>query len=337
MTQGLRALQTRPNGLGATVSAVVKQNPNFLMDPVAASYEAWKQSNYYVAANGSLMRCHPLGVICVFKSLDEAFEITTAYGLVTHPNPACVVSCCIVVGLVRGLLLGEISTEQHIDNMIKTAIRWTDKWDDARRRKIKKNDPRLKAEPRFDHAELMRHVNAEIDDLGVLALDEHCKIGYVYKSLGATVFLLRSAMRQLQGLDVTSAADLTTTGQLFEQLITDLTMEAGDADTNACPAGAVLGAYLGYAAIPVHWRNGLKYGDFLKQKTDGLCQILGISEGDYDGTRDPHTAMGGENGFKYGMSPAGEKRKLDEQADGSIRGGKRGGRGGRGRGVGRGS
>ena len=45
---------------------------------------------------------------------------------------------------------------------------------------------------------------------------------------------------------------------VFETLVTPLVMEGGDADTNACFAGALLGAYLGYKVLPPHWRDGLR-------------------------------------------------------------------------------
>jgi ADP-ribosylglycohydrolase len=299
VNQGLRALQTWPLGLGETVANAV-MNPIFLEHPVKASYAAWKVGDYFGAANGSLMRCHPLGATCVFKPLSETFSITTEYGLVTHPNPKCIVSCCIVVGLIRGFLLAEITKESQIDAMINKAVRWTDQWDDKRRRRISevdKKDARLQEEPRLDHAELMRHVSADIENLEELDLDEKDKIGYVYKSLGATIFLVRSAIRQLTDLDFSEVTNLKQSGKLFEQLVTDLVMEAGDADTNACSAAAVLGAYLGYQGVPQYWRDGLKYGDFLKHKTEGLCQTLGISVGDYDGTTDVQTFRDGGNGF----------------------------------------
>lgn len=123
--QGLRALETRPFGLGATVAAAV-EDPKVLNDSVSASSQAWKDNHFYGAANGSLMRCHPLGAICAFKPLSEVFKITTEHGLVTHPNPKCIVPRCIVVGLIRGLLLGEVSTEKYVDDMINTSIAWTD-------------------------------------------------------------------------------------------------------------------------------------------------------------------------------------------------------------------
>ncbi|KAJ0135776.1 Thiol protease [Fusarium oxysporum f. sp. albedinis] len=46
-------------------------------------------------------------------------------------------------------------------------------------------------------------------------------------------------------------------------------MEGGDADTNACFAGALIGALLGYKVLPPHWRDGFRYGTWLMEKTEG--------------------------------------------------------------------
>lgn len=142
-----------------------------------------------------------------------------------------------------------------------------------------------------------------------LDLDEEGNVGYVYKSLGVAVFLLRVAMRKLNTANYSTQASLKTTNDhLFKRLVTDFVMEVGDADTNACTAGAVLGAYLGYAAVPMIWQDGLRHGAFLKEKIEGLCQYLDVSKGDYEGRANPHTALDGGDGFLTTRTK--KKRKL---------------------------
>jgi ADP-ribosylglycohydrolase len=82
----------------------------------------------------------------------------------------------------------------------------------------------------FTYAESLEH----------LKLDEPNQIGYVYRSLGSAIVSLRMAMRALACRDDPISAET-----LFEELIVNLIMEGGDADTNAAVAGALLGAYLG--------------------------------------------------------------------------------------------
>ena len=42
--------------------------------------------------------------------------------------------------------------------------------------------------------------------------------------------------------------------------------QGGDADSNACVAGAMLGCKLGLEAIPQSWREGLLHKEWLDQK-----------------------------------------------------------------------
>ena len=102
--------------------------------------------------------------------------------------------------------------------------------------------------------------------------------------------LLRLAIRD------TTNGTLKSRTLAFEPLITDLIMLGGDADTNACFAGALVGAYLGYANLPLNWRNGLRHCSWLMGKAEGLCQMLGVADGEYVGSADKETARDGGRG-----------------------------------------
>jgi hypothetical protein len=139
-----------------------------------------------------------------------------------------------------------------------------------------------------DLEELWRHVRPD-GGLEALKLDNQAAMGYVYKTLGSGVVLLRMAIRRT----VASQGGLLDRTRMFEDFITDLTMRGGDADTNACFAGALLGGYLGYSFLPDHWKHGMKYGEWLLSKTDALCQVLGLKDGEYDGKEDKDTELHG--------------------------------------------
>ncbi|CAI4214773.1 unnamed protein product [Parascedosporium putredinis] len=190
----------------------------------------------------------PLGPMCIGKTQAETFDRAAALSVITHVDPRCVVSCAIGTDLIRGLLLGEYVSEADVDA------------------------------PPLDLDEFNRHARAPT--LEALQLDDSQKIGYVYKCLGTGILCLRLAMRALAD----PAASLRTRIGLFERLITDLIMWGGDADTNACFAGAILGAYLGYGALPTHW-------------TDGPLRTLGVGAGAYDGKLDKDTAVDGGRGL----------------------------------------
>lgn len=281
---GLRALDTLPLGLGRTVGAIVRTK-TYLDDPEAAARKFWATSNYKAAPNGSLMRTHPLGLFCLNKTIQDTFQIAADFSVVTHVDPRCVVACVIGTALVRGLVLGEIRKESDVDGLIEQGLDWH-----KARREEELESPDRKDGPRFDIGEFWKHAKAET--LADLKLDESYKIGFVYKTFGSGILLLRLAMRQLE-----STGQLQSQLAIFEQLITDLTMEGGDADTNACFAGALLGAYLGFKALPPHWRDGLNHGDWLMAKAEGLCDVLGVTQGSYSGSKDKDTAEDGGRGY----------------------------------------
>lgn len=84
-------------------------------------------------------------------------------------------------------------------------------------------------------------------------------------------------------------------------------MHAGDADTNAVTAGAFLGAWAGYKALP--WKGGLRHDAWLLNKATSLCLTLGVKDGHYDGKSDPDTAPDGGRGF---LTPEQAKQKFDD-------------------------
>jgi ADP-ribosylglycohydrolase len=280
---GFLPLDTLPLGLGRTVGAIVRTKA-YLDDPEATARRHWTNSKYNAAPNGSLMRTHPLGLVCLGKSLDETFEIAATFSAVTHVDPRCIVSCAIGTALVRGLVLREVCREADIDSMVNAAIHWYAK----HRAQVLQVDPERRNEPGLDVSELRQH--AKVESLKDLELDDSYKIGYVYKTLGAGLHLLRLTMRD------TSNGTLKSRALAFEPLITDLIMLGGDADTNACFAGALVGAYLGYANLPLNWCNGLRHGSWLMGKAEGLCQMLGVADGEYVGSADKETARDGGRG-----------------------------------------
>ncbi|KAH8130507.1 hypothetical protein ACSS6W_002043 [Trichoderma asperelloides] len=283
---GLRALDTLPLGLGHTVGAIVR-NQTYLNNPEGTARKHWQHSNYKVAPNGSIMRTHPLGLMCINKTLEETFQIAADYSVVTHVDPRCIISCAIGTALIRGLIRQEICKEEHIDDIVGKGIAWYSAY---RLRRIEK-DASCKEEPELDLEELNKHVKA--NDLTELELDDMYKMGYTYKTFGSGIHLLRLAIRKVAA----SESSLSTRTSIFETLITDLIMRGGDADTNACFAGALLGAYLGYKVLPSHWRDGLKHGDWLMGKAEGLSILLGVGQGTYSGSEDKDTAPDGGRGW----------------------------------------
>lgn len=250
------------------------------------------------------MRTHPLGVVCLKEpSLSSTFEIAAKFSIITHADPRCVVSCCAVTGLVRGILRGEVTTEEDVDSILNEAFEWVNQWIKSGRKfsdsPIQIQDAAgAEAEPKgeepLSHREFTRHTQAE--NFAALTLDSSREIGYVYKALGSSILCLRLGIRQ-------SPKRMYPSPAVFENIITDLVLEGGDADTNACTAAALLGCWIGYESLPPKWRDGMEHREWLLGKCDGMMETMGVrSSSDsctdrYKGSEDPDTRPDGGKGF----------------------------------------
>lgn len=67
-------------------------------------------------------------------------------------------------------------------------------------------------------------------------------------------------------------AFLSHAGSSFEELIPFAISLGGDADTIACMAGAIGGAYWGYESIPEDWRDSC----------EGLARCRGVADSLYE-------------------------------------------------------
>lgn len=312
--QGLRCLGRPPLGIGQTIGRVVR-DPEYLSSPVETAIKVWVKCRRDAAPNGSLMRTHPLGVICMGLSGEEAFEVAAEVGRVTHVDPRCVVACCLQVALVRGILRGEVRGEKEVDELIERAWTWLESKEIYQNPesvlKVEEDEmgwekvgerPKVEAQSFLDREEYVRHCYAKsFEDL---QLDDSQKMGYVYKCLATAIVSLRMAMRREK------ESHLPVGSEVFEDIITELIMQGGDADTNACVAGALLGAWLGYSRLPPHWERGINNREWLLKKSQAVLYRVGVLD-DEDGKwisiveSDPDTALDGGKGVP-------SKKELDK-------------------------
>ncbi|KAJ7280392.1 ADP-ribosylglycohydrolase-domain-containing protein [Mycena rebaudengoi] len=262
-TQGLRVLDREPMGLGKTVGSVVSF-PDFEYDPPGTALYIWEQGGRRIAANGSLMRTTPVGVIGIPKTEEETFAAAILMGAVTHADPRCAVSVAIVSALIRALCKGDIQEEHQLRSVIERA------WDYV---------VRTQSGRPLDRAEFDRHVYTETLDSLVLG-DK--SMGYVYKCLGSALWCLRQVLSRKE---------------TFHSAMTTLVMYGGDADTNGAVAGALMGALCGYKLLPTEWRDGMRYQEWYHAKIAALCSVTGLSDEVYDSASDVDTELDGGKGF----------------------------------------
>ncbi|KAJ7785119.1 ADP-ribosylglycohydrolase-domain-containing protein [Mycena maculata] len=263
--QGLRVLDRLPMGLGKTVGGVVF-SPSYTSDPAGTALAHWEKNGRNAAANGSLMRTSPIGVICIQQTEKETFAAAIRMGAVTHTDPRCTLSVAIVSALVRALCLGEITGPAQVHDVIERA------WEHVGC-----------AQPEhallLDRAEFDWHAYAET--LEALVLCDRT-VGYVYKCLGVALWCLRQVL---------------TRQETFRSTMTALVMCGGDADTNGAIAGALMGALYGYKYLPREWWDGMRHVGWYRGKIKVLCCVAGLSGGVYDSQSDTDMELDGGKGF----------------------------------------
>lgn len=232
-------------GLGTLVGAVINHS-KFLSDPTAAAQECWL--NMKSAANGALMRTSAVA-LSKWNNFADLIEHTKLFCKVTHADPRCIASCVTHVTAMALALRGvadyntikekalEIGRLVLRQELVACSLhgRLLPEWQSQNFEDLYHNM----------EEELTLSCNAASwDDLD---LDEGFeqpginKIGYTYKCLGSAFYSLK----------------LISEGTSFAEVLRQLTAEGGDADTNGCVAGALMGARTGLGAIPTSWHTGL--------------------------------------------------------------------------------
>ncbi len=162
--------------------------------------------------------------------LDWTERMAARQARVTHFDPRCVASSVAVAVAVAHLITGHAPTKAF-------HLAW--------KRSLKY------------HPEAIDYMRASLPDLKLdegLAPGEFNAIGYTYKALGAGFWALRKAVQTMS----------------FTESLDPILAAGGDVDSNACIAGALLGAYLGIHNIPPDLIHGLTGKDRLVLLADQI-------------------------------------------------------------------
>ncbi|OWF39517.1 uncharacterized protein LOC110464941 isoform X2 [Mizuhopecten yessoensis] len=226
-------------GQGRTTHNVINKR-DYLEDPFAAAIRVWTVNGKDVASNGAVMRTSILGVH-MYADIDVVVQNAITIARTTHADPRCrasTVSVCVAVALMLQ------RKPKHLDRKgnykIKAII--DDCYDYASQ--CLETDEKKK--------ELKSYLKCT--KLKDLKLDEEGKIGYTYKTMGAGFWALKQ--------------------ENFRKTITKIIMEGGDADTNACVAGALLGCKYGVDTIPKSWKDKLIHKEWLEAIIDRYFRMM---------------------------------------------------------------
>lgn len=249
------------NGLGATVFSVLN-HPAFTLDPVAASLAVWNRSGRSLAANGAVMRT-AVTAVPHWNSLERVECDTVGMARVTHADPRSIASCVAVTGTLARLLqhfVSDTGEDPDVDAIAAAAIA-------VARKQLVQDDGAASSDPgAYSHdaaAAQLDHflMSDDLEQLELCPPDMH-GIGFTYRCAGAGFWALRS------GLD-------------FRRAIGCVAAEAGDADTNAAVAGALVGCRLGYSVLERQAGSWLRdvpprYREFLDSHVDMLLTAMDL-------------------------------------------------------------
>lgn len=225
----------------------VVDSPTFQHDPHGAALEIWKNhatssSRDKPASNGGLMRTSVVASM-YYRNLEQVVEKTILFTKVTHADPRCVAASVALTVAMALFFQGYDDVEHVIDHALKIA------------KQVLKNELMQKA-PLLQPGETWQQLYGDYaHELGMhlhgsfttLQLDR-APIGYVYKCAGAAFYALRFAKYY-------AAQHPAGPTIAFRKAIEELIAQGGDADTNAAPAAALLGAYFGANRIPLSWKQ----------------------------------------------------------------------------------
>jgi hypothetical protein len=166
------------------------------------------------------------------------------------------------------MLRGEVLNEKDLDECIERSFAWVKGQPDLMNPGGDAALTVYEIDRHLERKEFEKHLYAKTYD--ELFLDNAQEMGYVYKCIGSAILTLRLGMRG-------SAKGSVVSTELFEILMTDLIMYAGDADTNGAVAGALLGCWLGFSRLPPTWERGLAHRTWLLSKTERLSKMIGVT------------------------------------------------------------
>ena len=206
----------------------------FLTDPISASKKAWQG---YLAPNGSLMRTSILAYrnLSYEETLADALTMTRT----THYDPRCSIATLVIVSILWDLI-NRTDEEVILSRARSFGSSQTGNF------KLLSGESKSYTEEALSYFSMLT--------LEEMALNE--QIGYVFKCMACGLYAFRNRKRP------------------YKEVILDIILKGGDADTNASVAGAILGVYQGYSSLPKEWLEKLPFRKWLETKAEKFLKII---------------------------------------------------------------
>lgn len=234
--------QTSGVGVGNGVRWVMNE-PTFLSHPQEAAKIVWKDTGKSLCEDGCIMRTSLLGLV---PDLETSFRLTRLFCMATHYHPVALACCIAVVAMVHAIVIdGVTDCDRIIDYGKSKAIEEMKKHPDYK-----------------DKYERIFVKYYKIQTLLEMKLDYGPYMSHVKKPFKCTLW----ALRQTKNVDIS--------GDFWKNTVFDIIRMGGDADTNSCVAGSVLGALVGYNNLPRNYIRQMNNSTFLAEKCFYFMQSI---------------------------------------------------------------
>lgn len=235
--------QTNGVGIGTGVRWVMNEKC-FLEDPQKASRIVWKNTMKSLCEDGCIMRTSLLGLI---PNLDKGIKLTRIFCMTTHYHPKALACCIAIVAMVHSIVFQNYNDCDEI-------IEWgKDKALIEMRKHPHYNE-------KYEKSFLKYYKVQTLEDM---KLDYGPYMSHVKKPFKCTLWALRQTKNK-------SFKDL----DLWKNIIFQIIRMGGDADTNSCVAGSVLGCLLGYQQLPKQYIKELRNNEYLFKKCYYFIQSI---------------------------------------------------------------
>ena len=225
-------------GVGTPVRWVVTYE-NFVKDHMNASYNVWKCTDGVLCEDGAIMRSWIIG--CFDFPKEKIIDLAISICQVTHYDPRCVASCIFITICVNSFLYHSKDIAKVMEEAQEAGLRFI-----ATAEQL--SDPEL-AYTREVYAEKFKKYlrRGDCEFLTEVPLNRGHSRSSTKNPLACAVYAMKNMHMG------------------YDTIIQHIIAQGGDADTNACVAGAVIGAYIGIDGIPSDYVK-LKHLDWLKMQ-----------------------------------------------------------------------
>jgi ADP-ribosylglycohydrolase len=241
-------LDPRCRDIGNLTREVVS-SPSFPNDPHGTALNVWKNHSVSAArekpaSNGAVMRTSVVALMH-HQNLEEVVDKTILFAAVTHADPRSVAASVALTTAIALFLQGFASIDdvtQHASEIAKQVLK----------NQLMQKAIHLETGETWEqlYQEFSEGLEAHLrGNFNTLCLDQY-PTGYAYKCVGAAFHALRLAGNYA----AENPSDPTTP---FRRAIEGVIKQGGDADTNAAPAAALIGALFGRDKLPPSWRDAM--------------------------------------------------------------------------------